>query len=661
MLRRLRVPKTIQWIVKLFFIYLVIFTVFRVATVVFFKPEYVPLHTLVRSFWLGLQYDLRWIAIVLVPIACLSVVPRLSPFYSDRGKKGWTWYVAIATLLLFFFFGADIGNFAYNQTRLAASSLNFAEDPAISFRMIRESYPIVWITVGLVAAVLMMMWMARKTQVSIEEKNVSIHKFSYRKRWHAAAILLLGWFIYGFMHLRPLRWKDAYQLNDQFKTSLALNPMQSFFSTLKMRTPVFDFSKTKQYYPVVADLLQLKPQERAAYEYKRTVYPGGHSLESNPNVVLVMCESFSMYKSSMSGNRLNATPYFNGLTKEGLFFDRCFTPTFGTARGVFATLTGIPDVQLYKFSTRNEQSLNQRTIINDFEGYEKFYFLGGSTDFNNFRGLLENIEGVHIYEEGKYRSKELNVWGISDKNLFMEAHDVLSKEQKPFFAIIQTSGNHRPFTIPAEDKDFVQRTIADDTLKANGFESLKEFNAFAYSDYCFQQFMEKAKQSPWFSNTIFVFVGDHGVSGNATAMYPKVWTAERLTDEHVPLLFYAPALIAPQRRSEVVSQIDVMPTLAGMIHQPYVNTTLGRDLLNQKDKENMAFIIHHDEGKISMVTDQYYFAKHLWFNKEVLLPMQNNQPPLPPQQADSVKRHLSQLTSAMYETAKWMLVNNKKM
>ncbi len=660
MLRRLRVPKTIQWIVQLFFIYLGIFFAFRVATMVFFKPDYVPMHSLVRSFWLGLKFDLRWIAIVLLPIACLSIVPGLSPFSSNRAKKIWTWYVALITLLLFFFFGADMGNFAYNQTRLAASSLNFAEDPAISFRMIRESYPIVWITVGLLAAVMMMMWMARKTQVRIEGKNLSIHKFAYRRRWHAAAIVLLAWFTYGFFCLQPLRWKDAYRLNDQFKTSLALNPMQSFFSTLKMRTPVFDFSKTKEYYPITANFLQLNPQTNGAYNYKRTVYPGSQSLESQPNVVLVVCESFSMYKSSMSGNKLDATPYFNNLAKEGLFFDRCFSATFGTARGVFATLTGIPDVQLYKFSTRNQQSLNQHTIINNFEGYEKYYFLGGSSDFNNFKGLLDNINGVHIFEQGQYKSKELNVWGISDKNLFLEAHAELSKEKKPFFAIIQTADNHRPFTIPAEDNDFVQRTISDEELKANGFESLKEYNAFAYSDYCFQQFMETAKKSPWFNNTIFVFIGDHGVSGNATAMYPSAWTEQRLTDEHVPLLFYAPAIINPQRRSEVVSQIDVLPTIAGMIHQPYTNTTLGRDLVNQKGKENAAFIIHHDEGKIGVVTDNYYFAKHLWFNKETLEPIQPNLPPLTAQQTDSVKRHLSELTSAIYETAKWMLVNNKQ-
>ena len=360
----------------------------------------------------------------------------------------------------------------------------------------------------------------------------------------------------------------------------------------------------------------------------------------------------------MSGNPLNSTPFFNELTREGIFFDRCFSPTFGTARGVFATLTGIPDVQLSKFSTRNLQSLNQYTIINSFEGYSKMYFIGGSSDFNNFRGLINNINDVQIYEEGKFSSPKLNVWGISDKNLFLEADKVMKQQTKPFFTIIQTSDNHRPYSIPADDKDFVQRKISDDELKKYGFESLQEFNAFCYTDYCFRKFMEAARQSPYFDNTIFVFVGDHGVEGNAGAVYPKAWTEQRLNDEHVPLLFYAPALLTPQKREEVVSQIDVLPTLANMVLQPYTNKTLGRNLLSTGDKEDAAFIIHHDEGKIGVVNNDYYYSKNLWITKEELVPIRPGLPALSASQIDSVKRKLSELTSALYETAKWMLVNN---
>lgn len=658
MLTRLRVPKTIQWIVKLFLIYLCIFTLFRVATLICFKPAEIRVYELFPSFWLGLRYDLRWIGIVLLPIAFLSIFPRFSPFYSNRCKKWWTIYLALITLLLLFFFGADFGHFAYVSTRLNASALNFAEDAKISFEMIWQSYPIVWILFGLAGAVAMMAWMFRKTHVSVEEQNVNIHKFTYRKRWHLAAILLLGWFLFGFPSFRPLKWSHAFRLNDNFKSYLALNPLQNFFTTLRFRKPAVDEGKARQNYPVIRNFLQLDKHNTAVNGYERVVNPVSKSLESQPNVVLVICESFSMYKSSMSGNPLNSTPYFNELCNQGIFFDRCFSATFGTARGVFATLTGIPDVQLSKFSTRNEQSLNQFTIINNFEGYEKFYFLGGNSDFNNFRGLVGNLNGVHIYEEGKFSSPKLNVWGISDKNLFLEADKVMKQQQKPFFTIIQTSDNHRPYSIPEEDKDFIPRVISDEELAKYGFESLKEFNAFCYTDYCYRKFIEAAKQSPYFDNTIFIFVGDHGVEGNARAVYPAAWTDQRLNDEHVPLLFYAPALLNPQKRPETVSQIDILPTLAGMIHQPYLNRTLGRDLLNSPGKEDAAFIIHHDEGKIGVVNNDYFYSKNLWINKEELVPVRNGLPALSPVQSDSVKRHLSQLTSAIYETARWMLVNN---
>lgn len=653
-----RVPKTIQWIVKLFIIYLCIFTAFRIATVICFKPGSIPITELVPSFWLGLKYDLRWIAIILLPIALLSLFPRLSPFTSERGKKLWTAYLGVTTLLVLFFYGADFGQFAYINARLNADALIFARDPRESLQMVWQSYPVVWILFGLAGAVMMMMWMFRRMHVDVTEKNINIHKFTYRRRWHAAALLLLGWFVYGFLTLKPLDIFRAFNLNDEFKSNLALNPMQNFFTTLQYVNPDHN-TNAGGYYKYMSGFLQIKELNSSAKPYSRLIHPGSRAFESQPNVVLVICESFSMYKSSMSGNPLNSTPYFNQMCKEGIFFERCFTPTFGTARGVFATITGIPDVQLSIFSTQNQESVNQRTIINDFDGYEKFYFIGGRSQFNNFKGLVANINKLHVYEEGSYKAQPLNVWGISDKNLFLEANDVLAKQDKPFFAIIQTADNHRPFDIPEEDKDFARDLFSNEDLAKYGFESLKEYHAFAYTDYCIKKFMEAAKTSPHFNNTIFVFTGDHGVEGNAMAVYPEAWTEQRLADEHVPLLFYAPALLAPQKRPETVSQIDILPTIAGMMQQPYLNTTLGRDILDPGKKENAAFIIYHAPGWIGVVNDDYFFRKNIRFKKEEMVPVRNNLPVLSTHQQDSVKAHLSQLTSAMYETARWMLINNK--
>lgn len=658
MLKKWRVSKTIQWLVKLFFVYLAIFTGFRVATVFFFRPPNIEITELLPSFWLGLKYDLRWIAFILFPIVLFSSVPRFSPFYSHRMKSFWTVYLGFLTLLVLFFFGADFGQFAYINARLNADALIFMEDPRESLQMVWQTYPVIWILLGLAGAVMMMVWMFRKTHVGIEDSNHNIHKFSYRRRWHLVAMVILGWFMYGFFTLKPLNFYRAFSLNDEFKSNLALNPFQNFFTTLRFRDPD-THTKAKEYYPRIVDFLNIHQKLGTGNPYLRIGQPGSHSLETQPNIVLVVCESFSMYKSSMSGNPLNATPFFAQMCKEGIFFDRCFTPTFGTARGMFALLTGIPDVQLSKFSTRNEKSVKQRCLINNFEGYEKFYFIGGRSQFNNFKGLLNNISNINIYEEGKYKSEKINVWGISDQDLFAEANRVFVKQQKPFFAIIQTADNHRPYNLPPGDTGFVQKQIPDDVLLQNGFESLKEFNAFAYTDYCFKRFIDSAKQNSYFNNTIFVFIGDHGLEGNVGKIYPDAWTEQRLSDEHVPLLFYSPGLISPQYRHETVSQIDVLPTIAGMVQQPYMNYTLGRDLLDSQKKEDAAFIIYHAPGWIGVVGNDYFYRKNIRFKKDELVPIKEGLPPQTPAQRDSTIKHMSELTSAIYETARWMLVNNQ--
>jgi phosphoglycerol transferase MdoB-like AlkP superfamily enzyme len=367
-----------------------------------------------------------------------------------------------------------------------------------------------------------------------------------------------------------------------------------------------------------------------------------------------------MYKSSMSGNPLNATPFYDSLSKNGIFFERCFSPHFSTARGLFAIVTGIPDAQLFKFSTRNPLAKTQHTIIDNFEGYDKHYFLGGSPEFNNFGGLLKNINNLQMHAEGSFASPKVNVWGISDKDLFLEANAVFKKKEKPFFAIIQTSDNHRPYMIPDKDTaDFEKKMAAEEQLVKYGFGSLEEYNSFRYSDYCFRKFMEAASKEEYFHNTIFVFIGDHGVAGNAREMYPAAWTDQRLTDEHVPLLFYAPYLLKPQARKEVVSQIDVLPTIAGMIQQPYINTTLGRDLLDSSKKNNFAFITN-TAGKIGMVTDDFYFTTNLNFPDEQIVPVRDTGNNYTKAQRDSIRQQLSTFTSAFFETAKYMLMNNQK-
>ncbi len=651
-----KIPKTLLWVANLLVIFLLIFTLFRLATFFAFRPHGVSLTDVIPSFLMGIRYDLRWIAIILFPIVALSSFPKLSPFFSSRKKKWWTWYLAIVTFIVFFFFAAGFGNFSYNRTPLDAGAMNFVEDFGISWRMLWQTYPMVWMLLGLLVAVLFFRWMYHRSHWQVINRTDG-KGIPHRKKYFIVSSLLLLFLIYGSVSTRPLSRQDCFVFSDKFESDLAINPLQSFFATLKLRNPEFNEEKAKAAFPIMAEWMQLPDKNN--FSYRRPVAPRSNSLESRPNIVLVQCESFSMFKSTMSGNPLNSTPYFDSLCRSGIFFERCFTPHFSTARGLFAILTGIPDAQLFKFSSRNPAALEQHTIVNNFEDYEKHYFLGGSPEFNNFEGLLKNIDGLQMHSEDSFPVAKINVWGISDKDLFLQANEVFKNKTTPFFAYIQTSGNHRPYTVPPGDSDFVKDYVPDEKLRKYGFESLQEFNAFRYSDYCFRKFLEAAQKETYFANTIFVFVGDHGVAGNAEAIYPRVWTEKRLTDEHVPLLFFAPQLLTPQKRSEVVSQIDVLPTIAGMLHQSYVNTTLGRDLLDPAKKNNYAFITN-TAGGIGMVTDDFYFSRNINFPDEQLNPMHDKALAYSKKQQDSARKSLSAFTSAFFETAKYMIMNNQK-
>ncbi len=653
--KRFLLAPTSRWVLRLLLSYLLAFSLMRLLTFLTFRPIHTSFAEVIPSFLLGVRYDFRWICIILSPLLIIGSFPRFSPFLQKRNKQIWIAYLAIVSCLLLFFFGADFGHFDYVDTRLNASALNFIEDFAISMRMLWQSYPMFWIFIGLSLIGYLLYRALHRSHKHVDYTKEIAFKPA-RTIW-LTSLFVIG--ICAYNPARPLKWSDAFKLGDNFKANLALNPLQNFFATLKFREPFVDDGRAKLQFDVMKETLSLS-KDASLLNFRRET-----EFEKKPlqmNVVLVLMESFSMYKSSAGGNELNTTPFFEQLSKEGLFFERCFSPHFGTARGVFALLTGIPDVQLSKFSTRNERALNQHTIINAFKEYEKFYFIGGNSEFNNFKGLLtSNVKGLQLFEEGMYKSPKFNVWGISDKDLFRESVNILNTQQKPFFSIIQTADNHRPFVIPAEDRKYISTKIIDEEqLRRNGFDSQKEYEAFLYTDYCIQQFMESAKKQSWFNNTLFVFIGDHGVKGNAQANYPSAWTEERLTDEHVPLLLYAPSLIKPEQRTDAVSQVDVLPTIAGLLNLPYTNTTIGRDLLRKEHGKDFAFIIHHDEAKIGLVNNDYYYILNLNLKRDTLVPVRFNAPVLSSKEYTDKKNELSLQTIALYETARWMLLNNQK-
>ena len=633
----------------------------RIGMYVFFGKQGFEFSEVISAFILGLRYDLRVVAIILVTMLVFGSIRPFNPFNSKTAKKVWMVLLGITSFILLFFYTVDFAHYSYLTQRLNASVLNYLEDTSISLNMVWQSYPVIRLILALLIGTVFMLWLLNRLYKRVEKKP-GIASKKIRVTSFVFLFLLLGLAIFGKINQYPLRWSDAFALGSDYKANLALNPFESFLNSLKFRSGSYDQQKLNSYYPFLARYLGVKDASSGALNFTRTIAPKPGVNTSNANVVLVICESFSAYKSSMWGNPLNTTPFFDSISRKGLFFDRCFTPTYGTARGVWATITGIPDVETPTTASRNPLLVDQHTIVNDFTNHEKLYFLGGSTSWANIRGLLtNNISGLHLYEEEDYTAPKIDVWGISDKNLFLEANKVLAAQQKPFFAVIQTADNHRPYTIPEEDLvEFKKIQVPLDSLKKFGFESLEEMNAFRYTDFCFQKFMKAASNEKYFSNTVFVFIGDHGIPGDATAMFPKAWTDQRLAVEHVPLLYYAPGMVAPARSNKVCSQVDVLPTIAGILNIPYINTTLGRDLTDTTLTDHMAFIFDPDYSQTGVIREGFFYRRQLKTGKEEIVSILNNDDPQSNPEVSKMMTENSIIADALYQASKYMLLNNKK-
>jgi phosphoglycerol transferase MdoB-like AlkP superfamily enzyme len=589
----------------LFGVNLLAFTLLRLAFLAVFRPHPLPRADLLHALYLGLKFDARLAAIVSLPLL----------FFAS------TAYVVCAEALLALLYAADFGTYAYVHERLNVGVLELLRNPVIAVHMVWESYHIVWLALAIAAFI--------AGVVALLRKPTSQHPNGPTGRVVAALFFLAC--IYGKFSRYPLRWSDAYVSRDDFLGELALNPAQYLFETMREEPARLDVARVRRFYPLMADYLGVTHRDPRTLSLARTppLFP---QVRGAPNIVLIQLESFAAFKSGMFGNRMNACPSFDAVARGGILFTNAYSPSEKTARALFAVVFGIPDVSPWQASAHNPLTVDQATIVNAFTGYDKLYFLGGSANWSNIRGMLEhNLDGLRIFEEGSYNAPVVDVWGISDEDLLLAANDVFRRERRPFFAIVQTSGNHRPYTIPEQTHGFSVVHAGEAALRANGFESNEEYNSLRYLDHALGLFFDRARREPYFANTIFVLYGDHGTR---TGVPPGALALGDLAllVYHVPLVIYAPGLhVAPRRLDIAASHLDILPTLASFCGRPYRNQTLGIDLFDpQRAARSAAFVFttFHQPPNVAVVEGSRY---------------EINGP----------------LAEAFYETARWLLYHNK--
>lgn len=568
----------------------VIFAVLRVAFFGWFlASQGLELADVSRAFGIGLRFDLRVALLIALPVALLSLLPGRLGLRTGRISRGlavlWMGLAGIGVTLTYV---SDWAHYSYLEERLNASVLRFFQNSGDSLRMVWESYPVIPLLLLLLAGGLFGAWLGTR----------AVARFVQRPRpgrgWLGgivavvACTYLYALGIMGQFGEVPLRWSDAYFASNQQIASLGLNPAIFFVDTLTTTTREHNDTLLKERYPQVAEYLGVDHPDPETLSLVRHIPARDTGRSRPPNVVLIHLESLGANRMGLFGNPMQATPNLDKIGRHGYFFPNFMVPASGTARTVFGLVTGIPDVSWGgSTASRDPQIVDQYTLVNEFKGYQRLYFIGGSAGWANIGGVLKNnINDLELWEAGKYDAPDIDVWGISDRDLFKTAHarlDQLGADQ-PFIAFIQTAGNHRPFTIPKDDSNFQIDNPADGEVEKHSFLGNDQYNAVRLLDYNLGYYLnELVANSHYADNTIFIMYGDHN-DRSSTSSHMGYSESLQLDKHHVPLIIYGPGVLGDQPRviEHPGSLVDVLPTALGIAGLPYENRTLGRDLLNTK-------------------------------------------------------------------------------
>ncbi len=418
-----------------------------------------------------------------------------------------------------------------------------------------ESYPVVPLFLALLVVAALILWLMLRPML---RKDIGIASLTSWSRGILLTTFLstAGWALlgYGYRH---------WQTNNNFATGLSQNGGYDFIEAFRNST--LDYGQFYALLPeseVRAGIRTLCKQDEGGMRHIAT---SSGTTAQKKNIVLITIESLSADFLATYGGKDNITPNLDKLISESLVFDNLFATGNRTVRGLEAVTLCMPPSAGESIVKRpNCAGLFSTGSLLAQMGYSVNYIYGGESYFDNmgtfFGGNGYKVIDRHALSPGEVTFE--NIWGVCDEDAFaltLRTCDADAATGKPFFAHIMTVSNHRPFTFPDG------RITIDGNPKSRA-------GAVKYTDYAIGRFLSEARRKPWFANTVFVILADHCASSAGKTSLP-------LEKYHIPALIYAPGFIAPQRVSTLCSQIDLMPTLFGLLDFSYDSHFYGQDIL----------------------------------------------------------------------------------
>ena len=498
----------------------------------------------------GLQLDATvagYLTVIPLLLTLLSVwIPGR---YITFILKGYFFIVACIISLIFV---VDIALYPYWGFRLDATPLFYLQSPSDALASAPASTLILQ-TLVFVVYTYGIFWALKRFVLPLMPEQYVKKMFS-----NSVQLVLLGGILFipirGGVTTSTANVGMVYFSKNQFLNHSAINPCFSFLASLSKQQ---DFAAQYNYF---------NESKRSKIFKKLTNQPQGDSIPEllttkNPNIILILMESFSANAIEVLGGEAGVTPNINRLSKEGILFSNMYANSFRTDRGIVAVLNGYlaqPTTSIMKYPAKS-QTLPSIAKSLQKKGYTSDMLYGGDINFTNMQSYFFSSGYSKVTADRDFPLKSrLSKWGANDDITFAHLYQSMTdnSRKEPFFSTFLTLSSHEPFEVP--------------------YNRLKDpyLNSVAFTDSCLGDFIDKLKKLPLWNNTLIVLVSDHGFR------YPASVKEHDPKRYHIPMLWLGGAIKEPRVIANYGNQTDLAATLLYQLDLPHKEFTFSNNMVD---------------------------------------------------------------------------------
>lgn len=503
------------------------------------------------------------------------------------------WYVALGIPLLLFTTIVDIPYFLFFQNRLTEATLQWFDNTTLIVEMlVGNKIYLLALVFAIALSVGSFFLVFKRGKRFLEQSSVKI-----KPHWSVNVLVSIAVIVLMFLGMRgrldhPLREGDAFFSENTTFNQVCLNPIFTLVKSYEAQANLMPdeeaLKQAQQFLSISTPIDSISPIAR---------FVPAVSSSTQPNVILVLMESMSAAYMGTFGNNSGLTPNLDSLAKVSWLHTNMYSAGIHTNNGVFSTLYGFPAIKRTRpMCTVPLRRYSGLPFSLKSAGYHNLFFTSHDKSFDNLGAFIPFNGFDKLYSVEDYdKEAELGPFGVPDDYLFSFAAQKLKQQKQPFFATILTTSNHEPYIIP----EAFRNKLAD-----------KSLDAVHYADWAIGQFMQQCSKQPWYKNTVFVFVSDHGLN------IGKQVSGFALNYHHIPLLIHQPGKLQGKVVPQFMQQVDVYPYLMSLLQLPHINNTLGVSPTEHQRK----MVYFSADDKLATLSEDwlyiyYYSGKEFLFKR----------------------------------------------